>query len=65
VAPNESPDLWLQSPPASHQRMKAWQTKGDHLCEDGLWEMQGATLGEDDPQAQSVPEYEFDQRVAW
>ena len=45
--------------------MKAWQTKGDHLCEDGLWEMQGATLGEDDPQAQSAPEYEFDQRVAW
>jgi hypothetical protein len=30
-----------------------------------LWEMQGATLGEDDPQAQSAPEYEFDQRVAW
>ena len=30
-----------------------------------LWEMQGATLGEDDPQAQSAPEYEFDQRIAW
>ncbi|EXI73248.1 MAG: hypothetical protein AW07_02862 [Candidatus Accumulibacter sp. SK-11] len=30
-----------------------------------LWEMQGATMGEDDPQAQSAPEHEFDQRVAW
>ncbi len=30
-----------------------------------LWEMQGVTLGEDDPQAQSAPEYEFDQRIAW
>jgi hypothetical protein len=30
-----------------------------------LWEMQGATMGEDDPQAQSAPEYEFDQRIAW
>ena len=30
-----------------------------------LWEMQGATLGEDDPQAQSAPQYEFDQRIAW
>ncbi|KFB68215.1 hypothetical protein [Candidatus Accumulibacter vicinus] len=30
-----------------------------------LWEMQGATLGEDDPQAQPAPEYEFDQRIAW
>jgi hypothetical protein len=28
-----------------------------------LWEMQGATMGEDDPQAQSAPEYEFDQRI--
>lgn len=27
-----------------------------------LWEMQGVTLGEDNPQAQSVPEYEFDAR---
>jgi len=27
--------------------------------------MQGATVGEDEPQAQSAPEYEFDQRVAW
>ena len=30
-----------------------------------LWEMQGATMAEDDPQAQSAPEYEFDQRIAW
>ncbi len=30
-----------------------------------LWEMQGAALGEGDPQAQSAPEYEFDQRIAW
>ena len=30
-----------------------------------LWEMQGATLGEDEPQPQPVPEYEFDQRIAW
>ena len=29
-----------------------------------LWEMQGA-VGEDDPQAQSAPEHEFDQCVAW
>ncbi len=29
-----------------------------------LWKMPGATLGEDDPQAQSAPEYEFDQRIA-
>ena len=28
-------------------------------------EMQDATLGEDDPRAQSAPEYDFDQRVAW
>ncbi len=30
-----------------------------------LWEMQGAAMAEDDPQAQSVPEYEFDQSIAW
>jgi hypothetical protein len=30
-----------------------------------LWEMPDATLGEDDPQAQSASEYEFDQRIAW
>jgi hypothetical protein len=30
-----------------------------------LWERQGATMGEDDPQAQPAPEYEFDQRIAW
>lgn len=30
-----------------------------------LWEKQDATLGEDDPQAQSAPEYEFVQRIAW
>ena len=30
-----------------------------------LWEMQGATMGEDEAQAQSAPEYQFDQRVAW
>jgi len=30
-----------------------------------LWEMQGATMGEDEAQAQPVPEYEFDQRIAW
>jgi len=29
------------------------------------WEMQGATLGEDDLQAKSAPEYGFDQRIAW
>jgi hypothetical protein len=29
------------------------------------WEMQGATLGENAPQAQSVPEHEVDQRIAW
>jgi hypothetical protein len=30
-----------------------------------LWEMQDATLGADDPQAQSALEYESDQRIAW
>ena len=32
-----------------------------------LWEMQGANMGEDEAQAQSAPEseYQFDQRVAW
>lgn len=30
-----------------------------------LWEMQGVTMGEDEPQAQLAPEYEFDQRIAW
>ncbi len=30
-----------------------------------LWEMQGATTAEDDPQAPSAPEYEFDQRIAY
>lgn len=30
-----------------------------------LLQMQGATLGEDEPQAQSAPEYEFDPRLAW
>ena len=30
-----------------------------------LSRMQGATLGEDEPQPQPVPEYEFDQRIAW
>jgi hypothetical protein len=30
-----------------------------------LWEMQGANMGEDEAQAQPVPEYEFDQRIAW
>jgi hypothetical protein len=30
-----------------------------------LWEMQGANMGEGEAQAQSAPEYQFDQRVAW
>ncbi len=30
-----------------------------------LWAMQGTALGEDEPQAQSAPEYKFDQRIAW
>jgi hypothetical protein len=30
-----------------------------------LWEMPNATQGEYDPQAQPVPDYEFDQRIAW
>jgi hypothetical protein len=30
-----------------------------------LWEMQGATMGEDEAQPQPVPDYEFDQRIAW
>lgn len=30
-----------------------------------LWEMLDATRGEDDPQPQPAPEYEFDQRIAW
>jgi hypothetical protein len=30
-----------------------------------LWEMQGATLGEDEAQPQPVRGYEFDQRIAW
>jgi hypothetical protein len=30
-----------------------------------LWEMQGATLGEDEAQPQPVPDYQFDQRIAW
>jgi len=29
-----------------------------------LWEMQGATMGEDEVQPQAVPDYEFDQRIA-
>jgi hypothetical protein len=30
-----------------------------------LWEMQGATMGVDEAQPQPVPDYEFDQRIAW
>jgi hypothetical protein len=30
-----------------------------------LWEMLGAARGEDEPQPQPVPEYQFDQRIAW
>ena len=30
-----------------------------------LWEMRDSEFGESDPQAQPVPDYEFDQRVAW
>ena len=30
-----------------------------------LWEMADAGQGEYDPQAQPVPDYEFDQRIAW
>ncbi len=30
-----------------------------------LWEMPGIEPGEIDPQAQPVPDYEFNQRVAW
>jgi hypothetical protein len=30
-----------------------------------LWEMLDAEPGEYDPQAQPVPDYEFDQRIAW
>ena len=29
------------------------------------WQMQGATLGDDDSEAKSAPEYEFDRRVVW
>ena len=30
-----------------------------------LWEIQNCESGEIDPQAQPVPDYESDQRVAW
>ncbi len=30
-----------------------------------LGEMPGTHMGEDEAQAQPVPEYEFDQRIAW
>jgi hypothetical protein len=30
-----------------------------------LSEMQGATIGEDEAQLQTVPDYQFDQRIAW
>jgi len=30
-----------------------------------LWEMPDGGQGESDPQAQSAPDYEFDQRIAW
>jgi len=30
-----------------------------------LWEMQGATLGEDEAQPQPVPDDESNQRIAW
>jgi len=30
-----------------------------------LWEMADAAQGQFDPQAQSAPDYEFDQRIAW
>ena len=30
-----------------------------------LWEMQGATVGEDEAPPQPVPEYEIDQRIRW
>ncbi len=30
-----------------------------------LWEMQGANMGEEDAQPQPVPDYQFDQRIAW
>ncbi len=30
-----------------------------------LWEMADAARGDFDPQAQPLPDYEFDQRVAW
>lgn len=29
---DSSPDLWLQSHPAWHRRLRTWQTGGDHLC---------------------------------
>ena len=32
VASIKSPDLWPQSSPAYHYRLKAWQNGGDHLC---------------------------------
>jgi len=30
-----------------------------------LWERTDAGQGQFDPQAQSAPDYEFDQRIAW
>ena len=30
-----------------------------------LWEMQGATMGEDEAQLQPVPDYEFHQPIVW
>jgi hypothetical protein len=32
VASIKSPDLWPQSLPAFHHRLKTWQNGGDHLC---------------------------------
>ena len=30
-----------------------------------LWQMAGVEPNESDPQAQTAPDYKFDQRVAW
>jgi hypothetical protein len=45
---------WVTSPP---RLMKARTPP--------LWEIQSATLGEDEPQPQPVPDHEFNRRIAW
>jgi hypothetical protein len=65
TAPEHAADVRLSSQRSSPSEQTDLATTPDGSRAPPLCEMQGATMGEGEAQPQPVPDYEYDQRIAW